>query len=57
MLRFIKKVFLFFDLVINHGINPFTVLRNRKPLKEYTEKSGKIPPTNFDYNKNEENMN
>jgi hypothetical protein len=39
MISFIKKIVLFFDLTINHGIDPFTVIKNRKPLLDYTSHS------------------
>ena len=32
MLAAIKKLILFLDLVINHGISPSTILSNKKPL-------------------------
>lgn len=32
MLSAIKKVFLFLNLVLNHGISPYTILSNSKPL-------------------------
>ena len=34
MLRFFKKLILFVDLVINHGIRPSTIFSNKNPLKD-----------------------
>jgi hypothetical protein len=40
MLHIIKNFFLFFNLVLNYGISPSTILKNNKAL-ENTEKRDK----------------
>jgi hypothetical protein len=34
---FCKKLIMFINLVINHGISPLTIMRNHKLLNLYTQ--------------------
>ena len=41
MINSIKRILLFFDLVVNYGISPFTVIKNNKPFWEYYQRDYK----------------